>query len=206
MSGDREARFVEAVLDLRITRPGDAAALRRSLAMPPGADPRVHRIVYPLLHGVRPQDEWRWFLVAALATLVPRESRARGSNVETGVSLGWSLRRLAASEERGPRSRPGRRPPSERRFAALLDADAREMHVHLRGLVRRCLRAGVDVDLARLLRDLRRWSDPTREVQRRWARDFWAGQTDRGLDGQAPDPAVDETTDITDIAEEGGRR
>ncbi len=202
MSSDREARFVEAVLDMRTTRPGDAAALRRSLATPPGADPRVHRIVYPLLHGVPVYDEWRWFLVAALAALIPRQGRTRGANVDAARSLGESLRRLAASEERGRKSRPDRPPPLERRFVALLDADPAEIHVHLRALVPRCLRAGVDVDLVRLLRDLAGWSDPTRRVQRRWARDFWARGADRGPDAPDSDSVVKGET----IAEEGGRR
>lgn len=203
MSSDREAKFVEAVLDLRTTRPGDAAALRRSLAMPPGADPRVHRIVYPLLYGVPVYDEWRWFLVAALTALIPRRSRTGGANVDAAASLGESLRRLAASEERGRRSRPDRPPPLERRFVALLDADPAEIHVHLRALVHRCLRAGVDVDLARLLRDLRGWSDPARTVQRSWARDFWARVADRALDAQDSDSVIELESDI---AEEGGRR
>lgn len=180
---DREAAFMEAVASLRTKRPGDAAALRRSLAVPPGDDPRVYRVVYPLLRGVDQRDEWRWFLVAGLAALAPRDHPLPSD----GPSFGESVRHLAAAERRG--REVGRASPLERRFAALLDADARELHVHLRNLVRRCVRAKVGVDLAQLLRDLGWWGHPERRVQRRWGRDFWApgGPPTEGGEGRDGD-------------------
>jgi hypothetical protein len=93
--------------------------------------------------------------------------------------------------------------PLERRFQVLLDADARELHVHLRALVRRLLGAGVDVDLARLLRDLRWWSHPDRPTQRRWARDFWS----LGAEATVPDGSVGrEGGAEPEVRKEGGDR
>lgn len=174
VGSNREARFVEALAQLRVQRPGDAAALRRSLTFPPGEDSRVHRIVYPLLQGIPQADEWRWFLVAGLAALLSRDYDPETRN----ASLGRILRSLSFAD--GPHRVPDHQHPLERRFEALLNAEARELHVHLRALVRRCARAGIAVDLASLLRDLQWWDRPERRVQRRWARDFWCPEPKEG--------------------------
>lgn len=166
----REARFVEAMLTGGRDVPGVRAALRRSLAMPPGADARVHPIVYPWISGVPEPDEWRWFLVAGLMGLLPGEWRPPSQPVGFGVSA----REL--KQKRDPKPAEGDRTgPTERRFVALLDADQDELPHHMRHILRLMIGAEVRIDFIRLLGDLRWWSHPERRVQRRWARDFWAG-------------------------------
>ncbi len=171
MNGDstKERRFVEAMTALRERRPGDAAALRRSLGLSPGEDPRTHPVIYPWLDGVERADEWRWFLVAALVALVP-SVRALP---ESRISLG-STARLLMEATRRPGDDKDRMSSVERRFVALLDAARSELPTHLRHFVRLAVTAGVPVDFATLLEDLRWW--PRREVQRRWARDLWVGR------------------------------
>jgi CRISPR system Cascade subunit CasB len=161
---------VEAIHDLRRVRPGDRAALRRSLAAPPGADPRVHPIVYPYLSGVPEPDEWRWFLVAGLMGLLPDDWKPPSEPVGFGISV----RELKQKRDSKP-AEGDKIGPTERRFVALLDADRDELPHHMRHMLRLIIGAEVRVDFTRLLTDLRWWSHPERRVQRRWARDFWAG-------------------------------
>lgn len=175
------ARFVEGIDTLRRARPGDRAALRRSLAFPPGADPRVHHIVYPWIGKVERYDEWRWFLVAGLMGLLPED----WAPPTTCSSMGVSARSLLLRE--GIPGDQGRMTPIERRFSALLDADVGSLPTHLRHLFRLMIRHSVQVDCATLLDDLRWWHRRERWVQRRWARDFWRGEPETAAETKGTD-------------------
>src|SRR5690606_15400080 len=82
----REARFVEAMLTGDRHVPGVRAALRRSLATPPGADARVHPVVSPWTSGVPEPRARRWFLVAGRRGLLRGEWRPPLQPVGFGVS------------------------------------------------------------------------------------------------------------------------
>lgn len=60
-----------------------------------------------------------------------------------------------------------------RRFAVLLECDARDLPTHLRHAVSLLKTHETGLDWANLLFDLTRWNDPDRRVHRRWSRDFW---------------------------------
>jgi CRISPR system Cascade subunit CasB len=62
----------------------------------------------------------------------------------------------------------------EKRFIDLLDTDAEELPYKLRQAVTLLARGSVGLDWALLIRHIGRWAYPDRQVQRDWARDFWA--------------------------------
>jgi CRISPR system Cascade subunit CasB len=63
----------------------------------------------------------------------------------------------------------------EKRFVALLDADKEDLGDHLRHAIS-LLKAKNDsaaINWSRLLQDILDWENPSRYVQRQWARDYW---------------------------------
>jgi len=136
---------------------GALAALRRGLQRAPGEDPATYPYVVPWL----PKEAGRWeedaaYLVASLF--------ASHSDVGGFGTLGAAFGRLAAASNRES---------VERRFVALLSADAEDLPKHLRHAVS-LLRAGeVSVAWERLLTDILHWGHESGYVQRRWAKDFW---------------------------------
>ena len=61
----------------------------------------------------------------------------------------------------------------ERRFVALLDAEADDLHYYLRQMVALLKAHGMAVNWDQLFKDIRGWDNPGRRVQRTWARSFW---------------------------------
>jgi CRISPR system Cascade subunit CasB len=161
MSTTIEARdaFVAHLERLRDRQDRAALArLRRALGKPPGTVADVHPLVQPWLP--RSLSVWHedWcYLVASLFAAHP-ESGGTGN-------LGHAFARLAAGRESGS---------VEKRFVALLDADAEDVPAHLRHAVSLLAADGVPVNWRQLLADLSRWGHPGRVVQRAWARAFWA--------------------------------
>jgi CRISPR system Cascade subunit CasB len=142
-------------LDTRGER-GALAELRRALQRPPGEDANVFRHVIPFIGGASERDEPYAFLVASLFATHP-DAGGKGT-------LGKAFQALAAkTNSEGV----------ERRFASLLNADAEDVHHHLRHGVSLLRGAGIPVDWEQLLRDLSQWGHPGGYVQRSWARDFW---------------------------------
>ena len=155
------------------------AGLRRGLGKEDAPPAALLREVVPLLPAGNVTQRGRAvaFLVAPLFALHPLswgdDQRGRWER-----NFGASVRRLAQeTESAGP----------ERRFMALLDADADDLGPHLRYLV--ALLAGADrpipVDWRQLTWDLLRWERADREVQRRWADAFWAARAEAA--GEAAD-------------------
>lgn len=134
---------------------GALASLRRGLGKSPGTTPDQYPHVVPFLPAdAGPARTWPYFLVAGLFASHPSNRRGEG--------FGRSFHRLPES------------PSRELRFKALLNSDTDELPAHLRQAVRQLATKEVSVDWDRLLHDLLRWSHPSRFVQQRWARDFWA--------------------------------
>ncbi|WP_117237795.1 type I-E CRISPR-associated protein Cse2/CasB [Thermus sediminis] len=130
------------------------AALRRSLAFPPGAYPKVMPYVEPFVK----EEGWvreAHYLVAALYALKD------GAHQE-----GRTLARALWEKAQGSDS-------VERRFLALLDADRDQIAFRLRQAV--ALVEG-GLDFVQLLNDLLRWFSPERYVQARWAREFYGAE------------------------------
>lgn len=143
---------------------GALAALRRGLGQPPGTVPAMYRYVVPWLPvDARPWQEASYYLVAALFGLHP------APNGTGNLGAGF---RLAATDD-APLGEDDRISPTERRFAALLAAHPDDLPDRLRQAVGFLASKDVPVDWRQLFQDLPRWGDPSRRVQRDWARAYW---------------------------------
>lgn len=155
----------------RLAKEEDRAALaglRRGLGKEHAPPAEVLRVVVPLLPAgqVAARDKRLAFLLAPLFALHPEPWDSDDAKPWTS-NFGASLRRLAERTDGGG---------PERRFMALLDADADDLGPHLRRLVSvlASARPPIPVDWRQLARDLRAWEHPDRPVQKRWAESFWA--------------------------------
>jgi CRISPR system Cascade subunit CasB len=127
------------------------AVLRRSLSFEPG----VFAPAYPYVEPFVKDEDNRWrremlYLVAGLWAAHWRE----GQN-EQPMSLGRASAVYHAAS--GSAS-------TERRFIALLDADANQLPHRLRQMIA-------------LLKGLLHWNDDQRRTQKTWARDFYRHQS-----------------------------
>jgi CRISPR type I-E-associated protein CasB/Cse2 len=158
--------------------PGALAALRRSAGKRPGESLEACAIVErfvpeDLSAQLTPLEREALYTVAALFAIHPVNwdradaAPAQGSRRDHH-SFGASLRAIRWRES--GEENPG----VERRFIALLDADSTAVPTHLRTLVTLLKPANQPVDYVQLYRDIVSWEHPSREVQRRWAQEFWA--------------------------------
>ena len=167
---------------------GALAALRRSAGKRPGdsieACAVVERFVPADLSAeLTEQERSGLYAVAALFAIhpvpwglddMPREPGARRPAHSFGASL-RAIRWRESGEEN---------PGVERRFIALLDADSAAVPTHLRTLLALLKPANQPVDYVQLYRDIVSWEHPSREVQRRWAQEFWAAPPQTSASGQ----------------------
>jgi CRISPR system Cascade subunit CasB len=133
------------------------ANLRRGLGKPPGAALETLAVVQPWLpRSLKPSEENACYLAASLFASHPQPG---------GVRLGQAFNLLARKRQAES---------LEKRFVALLNADADDLPEHLRHAVSLLKSEGIALDWASLITDLQKWNHPSRYVQRRWARDFWS--------------------------------
>lgn len=160
--------FIRYLLSLADTDRGALAALRRSLSFEPGchpgAFPYVERFVGPERHA---QDPYRkaLYLTAGLY--------ARHPNHRTGQTLASALGRLWLQRDSAS---------IEKRFIALLAADAESLPDHLRQAVSLLAADDIPLDYAKLLNDLGCWltsypDERLDDIRQRWARDFYRALT-----------------------------
>lgn len=185
---DRPARFV-AELD-RLER-GPLAQLRRSL----GGDERgvywLEGLYTRTGYGAAKEYEKDALqLVAGLYALKPRARQDEGDaaeeetppaetvNPEPAPSIGTLMGQLYLKQDR--------RPSTEKRFLALLDADRDGLPYHLRQAVALLASEDLTPNWARLTHDLLRWGD---RVRREWAQDFYR-EISREPTAQADDPSA----------------
>ena len=160
---DFHQRFIAHLRLLSGRDRGALAALRRSLAFAPGAHAPAMPFVEPFAarDSTREAQRQALYLAAGLYAANPRQ--------RTGQSLGAALavaRRRRKSES------------IERRFLALLGADAEGVAVHLRHANSLLAAEELGCDYAALAADLESWLDPWNDelrdrVRQRWARDFY---------------------------------
>ncbi len=137
---------------------GALAELRRGAGKPPGTEPATFRHVVPFV----PQSDaglarsWPYFCVASLFALNPGI---------TQEGFGAAYRRLKESDSRNAR------------FRALINAHPHDLPKLLRHAIRQLAAAEVRVNWDQLLRDLKAWTAPDRYVQRRWATEYWAADS-----------------------------
>lgn len=139
---------------------GALAELRRSLVS--DNDILAARHVLPWLGAE--VSLWREsvaFLVAGLFAMHPERLTDR--------NFGHSMGRVWQAQDK--------RPSTEQRFVALLNAHPEDLPYALRQAVSLFRAHEVPVDWSQLYRDLCNWSHPDRFVQRKWARAFWGAAT-----------------------------
>jgi CRISPR system Cascade subunit CasB len=132
------------------------AVLRRSLAFEPAAFPAAYPLVEPFLKGE--ETPWRqemFYLAAGLWAVHWRKDRD-GPRLSLGKAC--AIRQSNA-------------PGTERRFVAILDADADQLPHRLRQMV--TLLQDYPLDFEAILEGLLYWNDPRKRTQNQWARDFY---------------------------------
>ena len=85
-------------------------------------------------------------------------------------NLGASFAKLQASSD-GNES-------TEKRFVALLNSHQEDLANHLRHAVSLLKSKEIGIDWLQLLKDLQRWDNDDRRVQRDWAKAFWSSTSD----------------------------
>ncbi len=148
------------------------AALRRGLGREAGANWESYPIVMRYVRrDAKRTEENAFFTVAALFGLYPSASWRRSEDDKRPTNLGASL---AILKNKNPDS-----DSIERRFVALLNADAEDLPTHLRHAVSliKASDTPILIDWIKLLGHLRSWNSPDRWVQRDWSRAFWSAET-----------------------------
>ena len=142
---------------------GALAALRRSLGFAPGAYPPAYPSVERFAAQGGDKDALRQalYLTAGLFALHPQHIKGRS----IAEVLGQLMQRRGS-------------PSIEKRFIALLSADAESLPDHLRPVVALLAADGIGLDYGALLADTEPWLHPrafdTRDrVRQRWARAFY---------------------------------
>lgn len=142
---------------------GALAALRRSLGFAPGAYPPAYPSVERFAAQGGDKDALRQalYLTAGLFALHPKHAKGFG----IGEVFGQLMQRRGS-------------PSIEKRFIALLSAEAENLPDHLRQVVTLLAADGIGLDYAALLSDIEPWlhpraSDTRDRVRQRWARAFY---------------------------------
>lgn len=139
------------------------AHLRRGLGRKPGDAMEMYPYVGRFAgEGSGKAHERAVFLTAALFAYYPDAPQNAGD-------LGSSVKQIAEKSD-----------SIERRFVALLDADAEDLHYYLRQMIGLLKANSVPVNWEQLFKDLRNWSHDDRFVQRKWARSFWGSKETKG--------------------------
>ncbi|MCC6388233.1 MAG: type I-E CRISPR-associated protein Cse2/CasB [Dehalococcoidia bacterium] len=170
---------------------GAMSALRRGLGAPDGYSAERSRVVAPFVPAnARDADEAAMYMVASLFALHPHHTlvnedmpRSRG----LGATLARIRIRADGDEDKGV----------ERRFILALDSDAEHLPERLRHLVT-LLDArlpGAPVDYFALFQDILDWHAADHRVQRRWARGFYARNTDTSETDEQPGETTNDDPD-----------
>ena len=134
------------------------AVLRRSLAFDPGAFPAAYPYIEPFLK--EEDSPWRRRVHYLVAALWASHWKAGRDGVSQPIGKAAARHQLATGSA-----------STERRFIALLDADADELPYRLRQMV--ALLKDQAIDFSALLADLLRWQSPDKRIQNQWARQFY---------------------------------
>jgi len=172
-----EHPFVKYLKDLaRASDRAALAALRRAISTSGAGASFADRYIVPWLPAN--QSMWRdqcYYLVAGLFATHPFDWPP---GAEGPSNFGASLGKLGRENQ-----------SVERRFVALLNADAEQLPVRLRQAVSLLKAKEVPVDWSRLLKDLFFWDDEQRFTQREWARAFWGARV------AEPDQSIEQEND-----------
>lgn len=183
---DYSDAFVRHLLALRQDR-GAMAALRRSLGFEPGAYPPAYPAVERFATRGADSETLRRALYLSAGLFALHPAHAPGQTIS--AALGQAMRQRDSAS-------------IEKRFIALLAADADSLPNHLRQTVSLLAAEGIAIDHAELLDDLgrllQRWNEEQRDrVRQRWARAFYSAADPTGhvLATAIETPPSDQTTD-----------
>ncbi len=153
----KEDRLIRYLKNLEKRQDRAALAnLRRGLGKPP----KTAMEMYPYLgqflsHETKPRYENAVFIVAALFAYYPDAPGNVGN-------LGASLRQLKDDSD-----------SIEKRFVALLNAEAEDLPYYLRQIIGLLRAKEIAVNWEQLFKDVQNWDSDKRFVQRKWAERFW---------------------------------
>lgn len=156
--------FVAHLQRLKESDRGALATLRHSLAFEPGSYPKAFPYVERFVGSALHERDARRLALYAVAGLFARHPDHKAQSFASAFG---ELMRSRNSES------------IEKRFIALLGADAENIVDYLRQAVSLLAAEGIGCDYARLLDDLSCWMNPIidaperNRVRRHWARDFY---------------------------------
>jgi len=155
--------FIAYLQSLTTRDRGTLAVLRRSLGFAPGAYPPAYPSVerFAVQGGDKDSLRQALYLTAGLFALHPQHVKGRS----IGDAFGQVMQRRGS-------------PSIEKRFIALLSAEAESLPDQLRQLVTLLAADGIGFDFGALLNDIEPWLHPrafdTRDrIRQRWARAFY---------------------------------
>lgn len=160
----------------RLAKDQDRAALahlRRGLGKRPGDAMEM----YPYVGRFADEEKGRAhertvFLTASLFAYHPVDSK----NIENFGASVYMLEKALEPKDKKKDERQSKESSTERRFVALLDADAEDLHYYLRQMIGLLKANDIPVNWEQLFKDIRNWSHDDRFVQRKWARSFWGSK------------------------------
>ncbi len=154
----KEDRLIRYLKNLE-KPPKDSAALanlRRGLGKPPKTAMEMFPYLGQFLsHETKPRYENAVFIIAALFAYYPDAPPNVGN-------LGASLRQLKDESD-----------GIEKRFVALLNAEAEDLPYYLRQIIGLLRAKEIAVNWEQLFKDVQNWDSDKRFVQRKWAERFW---------------------------------
>lgn len=134
------------------------ATLRRSLMFEPGTDARTFPLIERWTAEMDQSRRSTVYLAAGLWAQVVRQGLGKP------MLFPEAMRRVRDKEQSDS---------IERRFTALLDADADELRWRLRSAVTLIASQGIALAWPSLLGDMLKWHYSSRSVQIQWSRSFW---------------------------------
>lgn len=161
--------FIAHLQKLQTRDRGAMAALRHSLAFAPGDDPRVYPYVERFAGKASAADDPRRLALYTVAGLFAQHP------VQASQSFAAAFGELSARRESTS---------VEKRYVALLEADADSVITHLRHALSLLESEEIGFDYPRLLDDLSQWLAPvpggttSRTVRQHWTRDFYRAALD----------------------------
>lgn len=165
---------------------GALAALRRGLGKPPGTAREMDSNVLPYLPpdaGARLEDAY--YLVGALFAFWHQGKDSMAKN-QSG-NMGASLLALVDQETVDGGDRVDAEKRVEKRLVALLNCHYDDLPDHLRHTVGLLKSKEIPVNWLQLLNDIQNWQHKSRDVQRKWARQFWRNFPGKKATANVPD-------------------
>jgi CRISPR system Cascade subunit CasB len=180
--------FITHLTGLKDRERGAFAHLKRSLGFDPGAYPPAYPYVERFVGADKHADDpYRkaLYLTAGLFAFHPMH--------QIGTSLATALGIMAQRRKQQSKSEN-----MERRFIALLGAEAESLPTMLRQSISLLAAEGISCDYADLLDDLARWFDRWKpekldQIRQDWARDFYRAYEPYTATNKEAETAADNT-------------